>query len=91
MSPQSDIGSGSTIDDLLNAILRRLDSMEEKLQPLGCHLAGVGGDGDGALHVDNGSGARGVGNGDILTIDEGDDVLQRHIARGWRQQCVEWR
>jgi hypothetical protein len=41
--------------------------------------------------VDNGSGARGVGNGDILTIDEGDDVLQRHIARGWRQQCVEWR
>jgi hypothetical protein len=44
------------IDDLLDDILRRLDSMEEKLQPLGCHLVGVEGDGDGALHTDGGDG-----------------------------------
>jgi hypothetical protein len=34
MSPQSGIGSRSTIDDMLDTILRCLDSMEEKLQPL---------------------------------------------------------
>jgi hypothetical protein len=42
---------------MLDVILRRLDSMEEKLQPLGRHLAGVGGDGDGVLPVDDNSGA----------------------------------
>jgi hypothetical protein len=75
MSPQSGIGSGSTINDLLDAILRRLDSIEEKLQPLGRDLAGVGGAGDGALHADDNSGTRGAGNGDILAVGEGDDAL----------------
>jgi hypothetical protein len=93
MSPQSGISKGSTIDDLLDGILRRLDSMEEKLHPLRRHLACVGGDGDGALHADDGSGERGVGNGNILAVDEGDDTpptdddsRQRRIARGQRQQ-----
>jgi hypothetical protein len=75
MSPQSGIGSGSTIDDLLNAILRCLDSMEEKLQTLGRHLAGWGGNGDGALHVDDGSGLRDAGNDSILAMGDGDDAL----------------
>jgi hypothetical protein len=82
MSPQSGISKGSTVDDLLDAILRRLDSIEEKLQPLGRHLAGVGGDGDGALHADDGSGKCGAGNGNILAVNEGDDSRQRRIARG---------
>jgi hypothetical protein len=51
MSPQSGIGLGSTIDDLLDTILRRIDSMEAELQPLERHFAGVGGDGGGALHT----------------------------------------
>jgi hypothetical protein len=75
MSPHSGIGSGSTIDDLLDATLRRLDSIEEKLYPLGRVLASVGGVRDGALHVDNGTGTCGAGNSDILAVGEGDDAL----------------
>jgi hypothetical protein len=72
MSPQSGIGLGSTIDDLLDAILRRLDSMEEKLQPLGRHLAGVGDDGDGALHAVGGGVDLSVGD---LPDDDSTDIL----------------
>jgi hypothetical protein len=74
MSPQSGISSGSTIDNMFDTILRRLDSMEEKLQPLGRHLAGVGGDGDDTLHVDDNFGECGMGNGGILAVGEGDDA-----------------
>jgi hypothetical protein len=56
MSPRSGIGLGSTTDDLLAAILGRLDSMEVKLQPLEHHFVGLGGDGGGALHMNDGSG-----------------------------------
>jgi hypothetical protein len=41
MSPQSSIGSVGTIDDMLDTILRRLDFMEEKLQPMGRNPANV--------------------------------------------------
>jgi hypothetical protein len=61
MSLKSGIGSGSTINDLLDAILWHLDSMEEKLQPLGRHLAGVGGDVDFVQHAVNDSGKHGAG------------------------------
>jgi hypothetical protein len=75
MSPQSSISSGSTIGNLLDAILRRLDSIEEKSQPLGRDLASMGGAGDGTLHADDSSGTRSMGNDDILGVGEGDDVL----------------
>jgi hypothetical protein len=65
MSPQSGIGSGSTTDDLIDAILRHLDSIEEKLHPLGCHLAGMGGNRDGALHTDD----------DVLGVGKGNDAV----------------
>jgi hypothetical protein len=64
MSPQSGIDSGSTINDLLDAILRRLDSIEEKLQPLKRHLTGVGGAGDGTRHADDGSDVPSGGDSD---------------------------
>jgi hypothetical protein len=54
MSPQSDIGSGSTTDALFDAILRRLDSIEATLQSMKRHLAGVGGDGDGVQGAEGG-------------------------------------
>jgi hypothetical protein len=63
MSQQSGIGSGRMINDMLDPILRCLDSNEEKLQPLGRHLVGVGGDGDGALPADDGSGPLRVDGG----------------------------
>jgi sugar (pentulose or hexulose) kinase len=58
MSTQSGISLGSMIDDLLDAILRCLDSIEEKLQPMRHHLGAVGGDGDGVLPADDGSGGQ---------------------------------
>jgi hypothetical protein len=95
MSWQSGIGSGSTIDDLLNTILRRLDSMEEKLQPLGHHLAGVGGDGAGVLHADGDSDVPNSGGGDgttmvieagmvLATIGDGGSALDEGNPE-WRQ------
>jgi hypothetical protein len=42
---------------------------------MGRHLAGMGHDRDGALHMDDSSRERGVGNDDILVVGEGDDVL----------------
>jgi hypothetical protein len=55
MSPQSEIGSGSTTNTLFDAILRRLGSMEATMQSMERHLAGVGGDGDGVLGAEGGS------------------------------------
>jgi hypothetical protein len=82
MSPQSSIGSGSTIGNLLDAILRRLDSIEEKSQPLGRDLASMGGAGDGTLHADGSSGTHSTGNDDILAVGEGDDVLLTNDNNG---------
>jgi hypothetical protein len=75
MSLQFGIGSGSIIVDLLDAILQHLDSMEEKLQPLGRHLVGVGGNGDGTLHADDNISEHGASNDGILAVGEGDDAL----------------
>jgi hypothetical protein len=55
MSPQSEIGSGSTTDALFDAILRHLGSMEATMQSMERHLAGVGDDGDGVLGAEGGS------------------------------------
>jgi hypothetical protein len=73
MSPRSGLSSGSMIDDMLEAILRRLVSMDKKLQSMERHLACVGEDGDRTLPADDGSGEHDMSKGGIL--DEGVDAL----------------
>jgi hypothetical protein len=60
------------IDDLINAILRRLDSMEREVAALRMPSCRCGDDGDGALHTDGGSGMLRHDGSDTSSGGDGD-------------------